>query len=213
MSLKSLQTKIGVKPDGVFGPNTLNVAAKYFKLSDEHAAHLFGQCAAETGDFNKFVESLNYSAEGLRKTFKKYFPTPESRLLYANKPQLIANKVYANRMGNGDESSGDGWKFIGRGGLQTTGKSNYKEFSEFIKDPKIMQDPSLVATKYAFEAALFYFNKNNLWKYCNEVTDINILKLSKSINLGSASNPATPNGLEHRSNKTKSYYNFIKDVI
>jgi putative chitinase len=213
MSLKNLQIKIGVTPDGNFGPTTLKAAAKYFKLSNERASHLFGQVSHETGGFSLFTENLNYSAEQLRKVFGKYFPTPNSTLLYAKHPQQIANKVYSGRNGNGSESSGDGWKFIGRGGLQTTGKSNYQEFSDFVKDPEIMKNPDLVATKYAFESALFYFEKNHLWKYCDIVNDENIIKLSKAINLGSASNPRTPNGLEDRLEKTKKYYGFIKNVI
>lgn len=213
MSLKSLQLKIGVTPDGDFGPTTFKAARDYFKLSNERAAHLFGQVSHETGNFNRFVENLNYSAGQLRKVFGKYFPTPNSTLLYANHPQQIANKVYSGRNGNGTEASGDGWKYIGRGGLQTTGKANYKEFSDFIKDPLIMSNPELVATKYAFESAIFYFDKNHLWKYCDEVTDGNIIKASKAINLGNALSSKTPNGLEDRLEKTKKYYNFVKNVI
>ena len=114
MSLKSLQTKIGVAADGAFGPGTLKAAMAYYKMTPERAAHFFAQTAHETGGFKAFSENLNYSAQGLQSIFGKYFPglLEES---YARNPEKIANRVYADRMGNGAEASGDGWKYRGRG--------------------------------------------------------------------------------------------------
>jgi len=203
MSLKDLQSKIGAKPDGVFGPNTLKKAAEYFGLTPEKAAHFFGQTSHETGGFRLFSENLNYSADGLRKIFGKYFPTKLMANGYARKPEKIANRVYGSRMGNGDENSGDGWKFRGRGALQTTGKNNYTQLSEYLKNPLILENPDLVATEFAFESALFYFEKNNLWRHCGNVTDESIKRVTRAVNGGY-------HGLEDRIDKTKKYYKWLK---
>jgi putative chitinase len=210
MSLKDLQTKVGTTADGSFGPGTIKAAMEFFKLSPERAAHFFGQCAHETGEFKLFLENLNYSADGLRKIFGKYFPTTASTTGYARNPEKIANKVYSSRMGNGNEASGDGWKFRGRGALQTTGKSNYQALSTHLGKPEIMDNPDSVATLYAFEAALFYFSKNNLWRYCDIVNDKNITLVSKAINIGNALSKAIPHGLDDRIAKTKKYYEYAK---
>jgi putative chitinase len=202
MSLIDLQKKIGTTPDGKFGPGTLKAATAYFKLTPEQAAHFFGQCSHETGEFRLFEENLNYSADGLKRIFKKYFPADASALAYARKPEKIANRVYASRMGNGNEASGDGWKFRGRGALQTTGKDNYKQLAEHVKNPEILKNPDLVETVYAFEAALFYFTKNNVWRHCDKVDDDHILKVTRAVNGGT-------NGLDDRILKTKKYYGYL----
>jgi len=203
MSLKSLQEKIGATPDGNFGPNTMKKAMEFFKLTPVRAAHFFGQTAHETGGFKLFSENLNYSADGLQKIFGKYFPgnLEES---YAKNPEKIANRIYASRMGNGDEKSGDGWKYRGRGALQLTGKDNYKAFSQYLGKPEIMTNPDLVATQYTFESAMFFFDKNKLWSICDQgITDKAIVSLTKWINGGT-------HGLQDRLDKTKQYYQFIK---
>jgi|TARA_R110000782_G_scaffold21299_1_gene57331 putative chitinase len=203
MSLIKLQEKIGATPDGSFGPNTMKKAMAYFKMTPERAAHFFGQTAHETGGFNAFSENLNYGASGLLGTFKKYF-TPTMAEKYARQPEKIASRVYANRMGNGNEASKDGWKFRGRGALQTTGKINYTEFSKYLGKPEILTTPDLIATQYSFESAIFFFEKNKLWAICDKgVTDATILSLSKKINGGT-------NGLEDRVSLTKRYYNWVK---
>ena len=203
MSLKSLQTKIGVTADGVFGPGTMKKAMEFYKFTPVRAAHFFAQTAHETGGFKLFTENLNYSADGLQKIFGKYFPgnLEES---YSRNPEKIANRVYASRMGNGDEKSGDGWKFRGRGALQLTGKDNYKAFSDYLKKPEIMTNPDLVATTYSFESAMFFFDKNKLWSICDQgINDAAILALTKRINGGT-------HGLEDRNQKTKKYYEYVK---
>jgi putative chitinase len=203
MSLKNLQTKIGVNADGAFGPGTLKAAMAYYKMTPERAAHFFAQTAHETGGFKAFSENLNYSADGLQKIFGKYFPglLEES---YAKKPEKIANRVYADRMGNGAEASGDGWKYRGRGALQLTGKANYKAFSDYLKNPLIMEQPDLVAGELAFESAMFFFEKNKLWDICDKgVTKETILALTKRINGGT-------HGLADREEKTFKYYGFLK---
>lgn len=202
-ALTTLQSKIGVTPDGDFGPKTLKAATAYFKLSKERAAHFFGQCSHETGHFSLFEENLNYSAEGLTNTFGKYFPTISSTTGYARNPQKIANKVYANRMGNGSEASGDGWKYRGRGAIQLTGKDNYKLFSDSMKRPDIITNPSIVSEELAFESALFFFNRNKLWTICDGgVNDTQIKALTYRINGGY-------NGLQDRAIVTKKLYSML----
>ena len=200
MSLKALQQKIGVTADGSWGPGTLRAAAAFYKLSPARAAHFFGQTAHETGGFKAFSENLSYGAKGLMGVFKKYFPDAATAAKYERKPEAIANRVYANRMGNGDEKSGDGWKYRGRGALQLTGKDNYAAFAKYCNRPDVMTNPDLVATELAFESAMFFFERNKLWSICDQgVTDAAILSLTKKINGGT-------HGLEDRKNKTKTYH-------
>jgi putative chitinase len=199
MSLVTLQQKIGVTADGAFGPGTLKAAATYYKLNKHRAAHFFAQTAHESGSFKAFSENLNYGASGLRGIFGKYFPTDAMAKAYERQPQRIANRVYANRMGNGDEASGDGWRFRGRGALQLTGKSNYQAFSAYIARPDVMTNPDLVAGELCFESALWFFDKNKLWSICDQgITDAAILALTKRINGGT-------HGLDDRMAKTKKY--------
>ena len=203
MSLKSLQERAGVTADGAFGPGTLKAAMGLLKLTPVRAAHFFAQTAHETGGFKAFSENLNYSAQGLQGIFGKYFPgTLEES--YARNPEKIANRVYADRMGNGNEASGDGWKYRGRGALQLTGKANYEAFAKYLGKPEIVTNPDLVATTYAFESALFFFDKNKLWDICDKgVSKETILALTKRINGGT-------HGLADREEKTFKYYGFVK---
>jgi putative chitinase len=203
MSLKSLQTKIGVTADGAFGPGTLKAAMTYYKLTPLRATHFFAQTSHETGEFKLFAENLNYSVDGLKKIFPKYFPGTLAEG-YARNPEKIANLVYGNRMGNGVEASGDGYKFRGRGALQLTGKSNYEAFSKYLNKPEIMTNPDLVANEYAFESAMFFFDKNKLWDICDKgVDDATITALTKRINGGT-------NGLDHRKALTLKYHGYVK---
>ena len=205
MSLKSLQTKAGVSSDGLFGPGTMKAGMAFYKLTPERAAHFFAQTAHESGGFKAFSENLNYSADGLNKIFPKYFKRAgRDANEYHRNPEKIANVVYSNRMGNGDEASGDGWKFRGRGALQLTGKDNYAAFAKYLNKPEILDNPDLVATEYSFESAMFFFDNNKLWSICDRgVTDEAILALTKRINGGT-------HGLADRTEKTKKYYKYVK---
>ena len=203
MSIKLLQEKIGVTADGAFGPNTLRAAMAFYEMTPYRAAHFFGQTGHETAAFKLFSENLNYSASGLSKIFGKYFPG-DLEEEYARKPEKIASRVYGGRMGNGDEESGDGWKYRGRGALQLTGKNNYTAFAKYLDKPEILDNPDLVATEYAFESAMFFFDKNNLWGICDKGIDSNtITKLTRRINGGT-------NGLDHRKVLTLKYYEYVK---
>jgi putative chitinase len=203
MSIKALQTKIGITADGAFGPGTLKAAMAFYKLTPLRAAHFFAQTAHETGEYKAFSENLSYSTDGLKKIFGKYFPGTLAEG-YARNPEKIANRVYGNRMGNGDEASGEGWKFRGRGALQLTGKENYTAFSKYLNKPEILVNPDLVANEYAFESAMFFFDKNKLWTICDKGIDVaSITALTKRINGGTL-------GLDHRKALTLKYYEYVK---
>jgi len=199
MSLINLQKKIGATADGAFGPGTFKKAAAYYKLSPNRAAHFFAQTAHETGGFKTFSENLNYSAKGLRGTFGKYFKTDLEARLYERQPQKIANRVYANRMGNGPEQTGSGWLWRGRGAIQLTGYDNYKSFAEYINRPDVLTNPDIVATELSFESALWFFDKNKLWSICDKgVNEAAIVALTKRVNGGL-------HGIDDRRAKTKKY--------
>jgi putative chitinase len=150
-------------------------------------AHFLAQTGHESGEFKFVRENLNYSAEGLLKTFPKYFDASTAKL-YQRNPEKIANRVYANRMGNGAEQSGDGWKYRGRGLIQITGKNNYVQFSTDVKRPLNEVLVYLDTPRGCVHSATWYWNKNHL----NNLADKNDIKgLTKSINGGY-------NGLKHR---------------
>lgn len=151
----------------------------------ERAAAFLAQCGHESGGWTIFEENLNYSAQGLNKTFKKYFPTLESAQPFARKPEMIANKIYANRMGNGDPETGDGYKYRGRGPIQLTGKDNYRAFSQEMFDDwqNLFENPDWVTSDrdFALMSAIWFWNKNKL----NEQADSGDIKLmTKKINGG-----------------------------
>tara|TARA_R110002073_G_scaffold307760_2_gene477514 strand:+ start:214 stop:843 length:630 start_codon:yes stop_codon:yes gene_type:complete len=185
-ALKLLQAKVGVGPDGSFGPNTARAIAAHYGLSPERGAHLLGQSHHESGGFKRTREGLHYSTpERIMAVWPSRFPTVESALPYARNPSGLANKVYSGRMGNGDESSNEGSLFSGKGFLQLTGKSNFREFAAAMRLPEVMTDPDLVATKYAFESAQFFFSKNGLFKIADTgVGEEIIRKISKRVNGG-----------------------------
>lgn len=149
-------------------------------------AHFFAQLAHESG-LKPISENLNYSESGLLKIFKKYF-TPAEAKEFARKPEKIANRVYANRMGNGDEASGDGFKFRGRGFIQLTGKNNYKALSTATGIDYVSNPDLLLTETDALIAAIWFWNSKGLTKYA--LAD-DILTITKRINGGT-------NGLEDR---------------
>ena len=208
--IRDFQHKHGLKADGIIGHNTLNKMMEVFHIpSKEKTAHFVGQVASETGNFRFDEENLNYSAEALGSVFRRYFKDYPERLEFAYNPQRIANRVYANRMGNGDELSGDGWKHRGFGALMVTGKRNQERFANKVRDLSILKDPSIIAKKYYWESALYYFDENNVWEYCHMVDNAHIELTSKKINLGDPYSRAEPNGLDERMKYTKEYYRLI----
>ena len=176
--------------------------AKKFNITNAlRLAHFLAQCGHESGGFKAVSENVNYSADGLKKIFPKYFPGNLAES-YARNPEKIASKVYGGRMGNGDESTKEGYKFRGRGALQTTGKENYKRLGDFL-GVNLIENPDLVATKYPLASAAFFFNSNKLWSICDKgsTTDV-VTQLTKRINGGTI-------GLDHRLKEFKHFYNLL----
>ena len=163
-------------------------------------AHFLSQCGHESAGFKVVNENLNYSAKGLLGIFKKYFPTQALAEQYQRKPEKIANRVYASRMGNGDEASGEGFKFRGRGFIQLTGKQNYTAFGKSI-GVDIAANPDLVATKYPLLSAAWFFSKNCLAK-CKDASDASVLAVTKCVNGGTI-------GLADRQKHFKEYYHLL----
>ena len=168
----------------------------------QRVAAFIAQSAHESGNFTALHENLNYRAETLRKVFPKYFPTDEIAQQYAsqpNKAELIANRVYGGRMGNGPEESGDGFRYCGRGLIQLTGKSNYQAFAESIETP-VEQIPEFLATfEGAIQSACWFWESNNLNQYADSG---DIVTMTKRINGGTI-------GLEDR----KKHYAHALDVF
>lgn len=188
-------------PDSVIAqiPDT---AAKFGITTPLRLAHFLAQASHESGGFKAVNENLNYSADGLKKIFPKYFPGNLNES-YARQPQKIANRVYASRMGNGDETSGDGYRYKGAGFIQLTGKSNYSAFDKFVDDD-ILANPSLVATKYALASAAWFFWKNNLWSICDQgATDQVVAAVTKRVN---GAHIGLPDRLKH----FKEYWALLK---
>lgn len=191
----------GVIPDSVI--SQIPETAKKFNITTNlRLAHFLSQCAHESGNFKAVSENLNYSADGLRKTFGKYFPGNLAES-YAKQPEKIASRVYGDRMGNGNESSKDGYKFRGRGYIQLTGKSNYTKFTQYIGEDCVT-NPDLVATKYPLASAAFFFDSNKLWNICDKGSDdATVTALTRRVNGGT-------HGLDDRLEKFKKYYNLVK---
>jgi len=192
----------GHVPDAVIAqiPDT---AVKFNITTPLRLAHFLAQCGHESGGFKAVNENLNYGAKGLRGTFGKYFPTDALASQYEKKPEKIANRVYSSRMGNGDEASGEGWKYKGRGFIQLTGKSNYAAFDKTV-DEDIIATPDLVATKYPLMSAAFFFNNNSLWTICDKGADVaTVTAVTKRVNGGTI-------GLEDRIKHFNEYYNLLK---
>lgn len=160
-------------------------------------AHFLAQAAHESVLFAKTTENMNYSAEGLKAIFRRYFPTDELRAQYARKPEMIGNRAYANRNGNGPEHSGDGYRYRGRGYFQLTGKSNYARYSRATYgDERIVASPELVAAPVdALKSSIWYWDNTNLNRWADAD---DVLAVSKVINLGNANSPSTPNGMQDR---------------
>jgi len=166
-------------------------------------SHFLAQCGHESAGFKAIQENLNYGAKGLLGIFKKYFPTEAKALQYERKPEKIANLVYGGRMGNGDEASGDGYKFRGRGYIQLTGKNNYVAFGKAINED-IAANPDLVATKYPLLSAAWFWSSNGLNTIADKgATDADVTAITKRVNGGTI-------GLPDRIKHFKEYYALLK---
>jgi putative chitinase len=204
--LKEFQTINRLTPDGQIGKQTVEVMMKVLGITSKIAfAHFIAQIQHESGNFSAGRENLNYSADALLKLFGKYFKGAAVRN-YARQPEAIANRIYANRMGNGDEASGDGWWYRGTAGLQLTGKSNIQLYLKSVGLP-LDTDPNVLLTgNHYFSTGKWFFDKNNIWKYCVKGNQA-ILDVSRIINLGSVTSKGQPIGLAERISLTNKYFN------
>ena len=188
-------------PDAVIAqiPDT---AAKFGINTPLRLAHFLAQCGHESGGFRAVQENLNYSAKGLNTIFRKYFPTEASAAAYARNPAKIASKVYGGRMGNGPESTGEGFKFRGRGYIQLTGKDNYRAFGTAIGED-MTANPDKVATHYPLLSAAWFFSRNGLHRMADEgATDAVVTKITRRVNGGTI-------GLADRIKHFKEYYHLL----
>jgi putative chitinase len=198
MNIEKLKTVI---PDEVLSqiPETI---AKFQLNTPLRLAHFLAQCAHESGNWKFKTENLNYSAAALQSVFRKYFPDEATAAQYARKPEMIANKVYASRMSNGDEGSRDGWRFRGRGYIQLTGKHNYSLFDTIVEE-NILEAPDLVAEKYPLLSAAWFWDSNKLNTLADKgATDADVTAVTKRVNGGT-------HGLDDRLSKFKQYYNLL----
>ncbi len=195
-----LQEMIGKNPYLDYWWDAISqILPEYDINTPERVAAFIAQCAHESGGFRFLKENLNYKAASLQKVFPKYFPDAATAAAYANKPQMIANRVYANRMGNGDEASGDGWRFCGRGLIQLTGKNNYTFFAASIGVELDECSEYLETFEGAVQSACFFWDQNGLNRWADAK---DILTLTKRINGGTI-------GLEDR----KKHYEHALHVL
>jgi putative chitinase len=188
-------------PDSVISqiPET---AAKFGIDTPLRLAHFLAQCGHESGGFKATQENLNYSASGLKGIFSKYFKEAGLAEQYQRNPQKIASRVYGGRMGNGPESTGEGYKFRGRGYIQLTGKDNYTAFGKAINED-MTANPDKVATHYPLLSAAWFFSKNGLHKLADGgATDAVVTQITKRVNGGTI-------GLPDRIKHFKEYYNLL----
>jgi putative chitinase len=179
----TLDKLAGVIPSNVIA-QIPSVEDKFQINTPLRLAHFLSQCAHESSGFMAVRENLNYSAAALRVVFSKYFPTEELAQEYQRQPEKIANIVYANRMGNGNSESGDGWNYRGRGYIQLTGKANYSAFSNSIGQDCV-SNPDLIATEYPLASAAWFFNSAGLQKIADQgATDEVVTEITKKINGG-----------------------------
>jgi putative chitinase len=160
----------------------------------QRVAAFLAQCAHESGGFVFLKENLNYKAASLRKVFPKYFPDDGIAAAYANRPEMIANRVYASRMGNGDERSGDGYRYCGRGLIQLTGRTNYQAFADSIETPVEQVTEYLGTFEGAVQSACWFWENNNLNKWADAG---DILTMTKKINGGTIGLADRTNHYQH----------------
>ena len=195
--LVDYQKKLGLTADGIMGPATAKAMMTDLGITDKLVfAHMMAQVAHESGMYKFARENLNYGAAGLLNIFKKYY-TKDLADKHERKPEVIANHVYANRMGNGDEASGDGWKYRGIFGLQLTGKTNIVGFMQHIGLPADTDPDTLLDDpKNYFLAGLYWFERNGVDKMCTSISSECVKKVSRRVNGGD-------NGLSDRQAQAK----------
>lgn len=220
--IMEFQVANGISPVAAIGPKTIAKMKSLWQITNEQLANFLGQIHHETGGFEKDTEGFNYSVKRLLEVFKRDFDTNRDRFLSESEkakvytlignPVKIANFVYANQNGNGNEASGDGWKFKGRGAIMVTGRYNYMAFAKWLSKrlnrdvvSEIMNNPDLLATKYYWETAFWFFDLHNLWIPAKSVSRDKVRLISIIINGGE-------NGLDDRIEKVAYYNQKIKQA-
>jgi len=192
--MKHLERLTGIVPMNILH----QVDAVKEITSELRLAHFLSQCAHESGDFIFTNENCNYSCSALQKVFPKHFSSVTAEK-YARDPKAIANRAYAGRMGNGNELSGDGYKYRGRGYIQITGRDNYEGFGEFIGEDCIKR-PDLISLTYPLQSAAWFFTSNNIWQLCDHGScSLDVTAVTKRINGGT-------NGLADRLKRFNTIY-------
>jgi putative chitinase len=221
--IKSIQRKVKVKDDGKLGPITAKAIADMLDITNRnHFSHFMGQLHHETGGFTAGRENLNYSINALLTGFGRHRISEQDARKFGRgteKPAdqaAIANALYGGEWGEknlGNTEPNDGWLFRGNGSIQLTGRYNHQQFANFVKDQEIMTNPDLVIEKYYFESGKFYFDRNNIWNFCDKVDRQSILTVSRAINIGNPNSTGTPKGLEDRIKQTNHYLKMLKNVL
>lgn len=198
MNLKKLT---GHLPDAIMAQ--LDICVTSFDINtNERMAHFLGQCSEESMWFEKFEENLNYSSNNLLKIFPKHFTSAVLADMYAHDPEKIASRIYADRMGNGNEASKDGFKYKGRGAIMCTGKDNYKALGLALKKD-LVSNPDSVSKEYTLVSAAWFFSKNNLNKIADEGVNDEVCKeITGHVNGGQL-------GISERIAETNKFYQLL----
>jgi putative chitinase len=204
--IKSFQESQGLKPDGQIGPLTFGALTMAYGLTPIQTAHFLSQLHHESAGFTLTTENLNYSAAGLLATFPAYY-TPDLAKHHERKPSVIANHVYGGRMGN--NRLNDGWHFRGRGLAQLTGRNNYTAFANWVGVPAILENPDLVAAKYALASAIWFFNVNKIFDLCVDLSEATAKRVGNAVNRGNPDAAKDPKGFEDRKKWLTFYSKFI----
>lgn len=206
--LKLYQAKKGLTADGVIGPRTGAIMMQEFGITNKvQFCHFIGQTRHESNGYTAERENLNYDVRGLLTTFPKYFSVDEAAM-FARQPERIANRVYANRMGNGSAASGDGWRYRGWLSLQLTGKTNIEAYCKWagVSFTEALANPA----EHYFKTALWFFNMNCLWPLCVRKDEEAIITVSRKIQTGSVNNNIRLNGVPARIAYTREMFDLMK---
>lgn len=207
-AMKLLQARCGCKPDGSFGPNTAKAIARHYDLSTNRAAHLLGQASHESGGFRLTVENLNYSVESIMRVWPSKFESEADAKPYARNPKALAEFAYLDENRGKNHQLGNDTKekaslYIGRGFIQLTGYNNVKSFASDMRLPNVLSDPTLLEEDYAMETAIWFFNKNKLWKIADKgVGEDQVKQITKRVNGGY-------HGLSDRIEQTNKIYGWL----
>jgi putative chitinase len=217
--LQNFQKQYNLPISKKLDKQTLEKIQEVLKITNiNNLAHFIGQVHHETGGFNSGRESLNYSVNALLSTFGRHRISESDARRFGRtseksaNQQEIANIIYGGDWGRknlGNTQPNDGWLFRGNGSIQLTGRSNHQAFANSVNDQSIMTNPDIIMDKFYFESGKFFFDRNNLWRFCNNVDANSILTLSRAVNIGNHNSTAQPKGLQDRINQTNNILNIL----